>query len=125
MYAQVEDITGLEVPHELHVKRSHSTRNETYAVVNQADVVINGALGTGAWGTVSAGVYCECSVAIKQPHRWIMHETLVDRMKCEASIMASTHHPNLITFIAWSQFRPWQIAYDCHGTYGSKPLGYL
>ena len=44
MYAQVEDITGLEVPHELHVKRSHSTRNETYAVVNQADVVINGAL---------------------------------------------------------------------------------
>ena len=61
-YAQVEDITGLEVPHELRVKRSHSTQNETYAVVNQVDVVINGILGTGPWATVSAGVYRECNI---------------------------------------------------------------
>ena len=56
-------------------------------------------LGTGPWATVSAGVYRECKVAIKQPHQSIMHETLVDRMKREASIMASMHHPNLVTFI--------------------------
>ena len=65
--------------------------------MKRSEVVINGVLDGGAWGTVSAGEYHGCRVAIKQPHQWIMHKTLVDRMKREASNMARMHHPNLVT----------------------------
>ena len=72
---------------------------QSFQVVKRADVVIKKVLDSGAWGTVSAGEYRGCKVAIKQPHQWIMHESLVDRMKREASNMARMHHPNLVTFI--------------------------
>ena len=95
----LQDTTRLESQNELLRERLQSRPAPTFQAVERAEIVISGVLDGGAWGTVSAGEYRGCKVAIKQPHQWIMHESTVDRMKREASNMAKMHHPNLVTFI--------------------------
>ena len=97
----LQDTTSLESQNELLRERLQSLQDQpalTFQAVKRAEIVISGVLDGGAWGSVSAGEYHGCRVAIKQPHQWIMHKTLVDRMKREASNMARMHHPNLVTF---------------------------
>ena len=74
-------------------------KEHTFHAVNREDVVIEDLIDSGAWGTVSNGVFRGCKVAIKQPHPGIMHQSTVDRMKREASNMNRLHHPNLVTFL--------------------------
>ena len=71
---------------------SHATRRK--------DVIIKKEITRGFWGTVYAGEFRGCKVAIKQLHPQITSGTAaVDQMKCEARIMAGMHHPNIATFI--------------------------
>ena len=71
----------------------------TFRVLRRKDVDIGGTLDVGAWGSVSSGKFRGGRVAVKQPHRSLMHENTVERMKREASNMARVHHPNLVSFI--------------------------
>jgi serine/threonine protein kinase len=98
-YMQSEDIARLESDNEMLQERLRGQPPQTFQALKRADIVIKGVLDRGGWGQVSVGKYHGCKVAIKQPHEWIMHETLVTRMKREATNMAKMHHPNLVTFI--------------------------
>ena len=102
VYHLLHDTTSLqESQNELLRGRLQSLQDQpavTFQAVKRAEIVISGVLDGGGWGSVSAGEYRGCRVAVKQPHQWIMHKTLVDRMKREASNMARMHHPNLVTF---------------------------
>ena len=95
----LQDTIKLESQNELLRQRLRSRPAPTFQAVERAEIVISGVLDGGAWGTVSAGEYRGCKVAIKQLHQWIMHESTVDRMKREACNMARMHHPNLVTFL--------------------------
>ena len=56
-------------------------------------------LGIGSWGNVVEGIYCGCSVAVKQIHEAILSEhnrTLFER---EMDIASRCRHPCLLQFI--------------------------
>ena len=56
-------------------------------------------LGRGGWGSVNEGIYCGCSVAVKQIHELILsphNKRLVER---EMNIASRCRHPCLLQFI--------------------------
>ncbi len=72
---------------------------QPYMTLERNSVTILKEIDRGGWGVVSKGKVHGNSVAIKQPHQWILHQSLIDRMKREVSCMARVHHPNIVTFI--------------------------
>ncbi len=57
-------------------------------------------IGSGAWGRVYSGEFRGESVAIKQAHRQVLHQTTINMLKREIAIMAHIQHPNLVRFVA-------------------------
>ncbi len=72
---------------------------QPYMTLERNTVTILEEIDRGGWGVVSKGKVHGNSVAIKQPHKVILHQCLIDRMKREVSCMARVHHPNIVTFI--------------------------
>ncbi len=72
---------------------------QPYMTLQRNTVTILEEIDRGGWGVVSKGEFHGNSVAIKQPHEVILHQSLIDRMKREVSCMARVHHPNIVTFI--------------------------
>ena len=57
-------------------------------------------IGRGGWGVVLRGTYEGETVAIKQPHRDLLNQRLLERLKRETRLMIQISHPNLIRIIA-------------------------
>ncbi len=72
---------------------------QPYMTLERNTVTILEEIARGGWGVVSKGKVGGKPVAIKQPHQWILHQSLIDRMKREVSCMARVHHPDIVTFI--------------------------
>ena len=72
---------------------------QPYMTLERNSVTVQEEIARGGWGAVSKGKVHGNPVAIKQPHKVILHQSLIDRMKREVSCMARVHHPNIVTFI--------------------------
>ena len=57
-------------------------------------------IGRGGWGVVLRGIYEGEAVAVKQPHRDLLDQRLLDRLKRETRVMIQISHPNLVRIIA-------------------------
>ena len=57
-------------------------------------------IGRGGWGVVLRGRYEGEEVAVKQPHRDLLNERLLERLKRETRLMIQISHPNLVRIIA-------------------------
>ena len=68
--------------------------------VSRSDVRIVKEIGTGAWGTVTRGVYCGQPVAVKWPHQYILSQHTLERLERETQLMTQVRHPNLVRIIA-------------------------
>ena len=70
--------------------------------VSRQQVMLNmyNILGTGGWGYVVEGKFCEQPVAVKCLHDLIREPEFVALIRKEISIMAQIRHPNLVLFIA-------------------------
>ena len=68
--------------------------------VQRREVVLQGKLGQGAWGSVCKGVFRGQQVAVKCAHENILHANTIDQLKREIQIMAHVQHPNLVRLIA-------------------------
>ena len=68
--------------------------------VLRREVVLQGKLGHGAWGSVCKGVFRGQQVAVKCAHEEILYATTIDQLKREIRIMAHIQHPNLVRLIA-------------------------
>ena len=57
-------------------------------------------IGRGGWGVVLRGTYEGETVAVKQPHRDLLNQRLLERLKRETRLMIQISHPNLVRIIA-------------------------
>ena len=56
-------------------------------------------LGRGGWGSVYEGVYCGCTVAVKQIHELILSPHNILLFEREMNIASKCRHPHLLQFI--------------------------
>ena len=56
-------------------------------------------LGRGGWGSVNEGMYCGCTVAVKQIHELILSPYNIHLFEREMSIASKCRHPHLLQFI--------------------------
>ena len=56
-------------------------------------------LWRGGWGSVYEGVYCGCTVAVKQIHDLILSPHNIRLFNREMEIASKCHHPHLLQFI--------------------------
>ena len=61
--------------------------------------VTNKCLGRGGWGSVYEGVYCGCTVAVKQIHDLILSPHNIRLFEREMNIASKCRHPNLLQFV--------------------------
>ncbi|CAH3182548.1 unnamed protein product [Porites lobata] len=59
----------------------------------------NRCLGRGGWGSVYEGVYCGCTVAVKQIHDLILSPHNMLLFEREMNIASKCRHPHLLQFI--------------------------
>ena len=59
----------------------------------------NKCLGRGGWGSVYEGVYCGCTVAVKQIHDPILSPHNIRLFEREMNIASKCRHPHLLQFI--------------------------
>ena len=59
----------------------------------------NKCLGRGGWGSVYEGVYCGCTVAVKQIHDLILSPHNILLFEREMNIASKCRHPHLLQFI--------------------------
>ena len=59
----------------------------------------NKCLGRGGWGSVYEGVYCGCTVAVKQIHDLILSPHNIRLFEREMNIASKCRHPHLLQFI--------------------------
>ena len=59
----------------------------------------NKCLGRGGWGIVYEGVYCGCTVAVKQIHELIVSPHNIRLFEREMNIASKCRHPNLLQFV--------------------------
>ena len=59
----------------------------------------NKCLGRGGWGSVYEGVYCGCTVAVKQIHDLILSPHNIRLFEREVNIASKCRHPHLLQFI--------------------------
>ena len=80
---------------------SEQQQQETYDWVISRDEIqmTNKCLGWGAWGSVYEGVYCGCTVAVKQIHDLILSPDTIRRFEREINIASKCRHPHLLQFI--------------------------
>ena len=68
--------------------------------VQRSEIVLQGKLGHGAWGSVCKGVFRGQKVAVKCAHEKILCDITFNQLKREIRIMAHVQHPNLVRLIA-------------------------
>ena len=56
-------------------------------------------LGRGGWGSVSEGMYCGCTVAVKEIHELILSPHNIRLFEREMNIASKCRHPHLLQFI--------------------------
>ena len=56
-------------------------------------------LGRGGWGSVNEGMYCGCTVAVKQIHELILSPYNIHLFEREMNIASKCRHPHLLQFI--------------------------
>ena len=56
-------------------------------------------LGRGGWGSVNEGMYCGCTVAVKEIHELILSPHNIRLFEREMNIAAKCRHPHLLQFI--------------------------
>ena len=69
-------------------------------VVSRHEIqMTNRCLGRGGWGSVYEGVYCGCTVAVKQIHDLILSPHNIRLFEREMNIASKCRHPHLLQFI--------------------------
>ena len=69
-------------------------------VVSRDEIqMTNRCLGRGGWGSVYEGVYCGCTVAVKQIHDLILSPHNIRLFEREMNIASKCRHPHLLQFI--------------------------
>ena len=69
-------------------------------VVSRDEIqMTNRCLGRGGWGSVYEGVYCGCTVAVKQIHDLILSPHNIRLFEREMNIVSKCRHPHLLQFI--------------------------
>ena len=69
-------------------------------VVSRGEIqMTNRCLGRGGWGSVYEGVYCGCTVAVKQIHDLILSPHNIRLFEREMNIASKCRHPHLLQFI--------------------------
>ena len=69
-------------------------------VISRDEIQItNKCLGRGGWGSVYEGVYCGCTVAVKQIHDLILSPHNILLFEREMNIASKCRHPHLLQFI--------------------------
>ena len=56
-------------------------------------------LGRGGWGSVNEGMYCGCTVAVKEIHELILSPHNIRLFEREMNIASKCRHPHLLQFI--------------------------
>ena len=81
--------------------RETQQRQETCDWVISRDEIqmTNKCLGRGGWGSVYEGVYCGCTVAVKQIHDLILSPHNIHLFEREMNIASKCRHPHLLQFI--------------------------
>ena len=82
-----------------------SQRNPQSVVISpwnvpRSEIHTSEEIGRGGWGVVLRGRYEGEEVAVKQPHRDLLNERLLQRLKRETRLMIHISHPNLVRIIA-------------------------
>ena len=80
---------------------SELRRQETYdwAISRDELQMTENCLGRGGWGSVYEGVYCGCTVAVKQIHDQILSPHNERYFEREMNIASKCRHPHLLLFI--------------------------
>ena len=81
--------------------KSEQQQQETCDWVISRDEIqmTNKCLGRGGWGSVYEGVYCGCTVAVKQIHDLILSPHNIRLFEREMNIASKCRHPHLLQFI--------------------------
>ena len=83
-----------------HSQPSPQTVDITPWTVSRNDVRMSKELGRGGWGVVVRGTFKREAVAVKLPHKDLLNQRLLDRLKRETRLMIQVQHPNLVRIIA-------------------------
>ena len=97
-----QQILDLEMRLRSAAQQAPMTHAAEFWQVPRQQVILNmnHILGTGGWGYVVEGKFCEQPVAVKCLHDLIREPEFVALIRKEISIMAQIRHPNLVLFIA-------------------------
>ena len=96
------EISELELSLSLAQRRISEQRRQERCdwVISRDEIQISeNCLGRGGWGSVNEGIYCGCTVAVKQIHDLILspHNRLL--FEREMNIASACRHPCLLQFI--------------------------
>ena len=80
---------------------SEQQKQETCDWVISRDEIqmTNKSLGRGGWGSVYEGLYCGCTVAVKQIHELLLSSHNIRLFEREMNIASKCRHPHLLQFI--------------------------
>ena len=86
--------------------KSQQQQQETCDWVISRDEIqmTNKCLGRGGWGSVYEGVYCGCTVAVKQMHDLIVSPRTILLFEREINIASKCRHPHLLQFIGATNY---------------------
>ena len=98
IWSRVLDMFGLSSAQQTI---SEQRQQETCDWVISRDEIqmTNKCLGRGGWGSVYEGVYCGCTVAVKQIHDLILSPHNILLFEREMNIASKCRHPHLLQFI--------------------------
>ena len=77
--------------------RSQGTRD--WVIPRDEIQITEKCLGRGGWGSVNEGMYCGCTVAVKQIHELILSPYNIHLFEREMNIASKCRHPHLLQFI--------------------------
>ena len=100
LQSQLSEMRQREENLEKQLRETQQRQETCDWVISRGEIqMTNKCLGRGGWGSVYEGVYCGCTVAVKQIHDLILSPHNILLFEREMNIASKCRHPHLLQFI--------------------------
>ena len=100
LQSQLSEMRQREENLEKQLRETQQRQETCDWVISRGEIqMTNKCLGRGGWGSVYEGVYCGCTVAVKQIHDLILSPHNILLFEREMNIASMCRHPHLLQFI--------------------------